>query len=149
MATEQAATALDVATYRNRKYIGAYMAVLGRVDGIVFTAGIGENDDIVRAGPAQDLGGLRRASGCGEKQRSLKEARCISTPDSSVRFSSSPPMKSWPSPARSPTSCADKSLHVGFTLKKPLPGLPGKETFLFGLRLHCFGYGDTNFLVIP
>ena len=40
--------ALDVQTYRNRKYIGAYMAVLGRVDAIVFTAGIGENDDIVR-----------------------------------------------------------------------------------------------------
>jgi acetate kinase len=44
----RAKLALDVQTYRNRKYIGAYMAVLGRVDAIVFTAGIGENDDIVR-----------------------------------------------------------------------------------------------------
>ena len=44
----RARLALDVQTYRNRKYIGAYMAVLGRVDAIVFTAGIGENDDIVR-----------------------------------------------------------------------------------------------------
>lgn len=44
----QAKLALDVQTYRNRKYLGAYMAVLGRVDAIVFTAGIGENDDIVR-----------------------------------------------------------------------------------------------------
>ena len=43
-----AALALDVQTYRNRKYIGAYMAVLGRVDALVFTAGIGENDEIVR-----------------------------------------------------------------------------------------------------
>ena len=51
----KAATALNVATYRNRKYIGAYMAVLGRVDGIVFTAGIGENDDIVRADSLKGL----------------------------------------------------------------------------------------------
>ena len=45
---ERAALALDVQTYRNRKYIGAYMAVLGHVDAIVFTAGIGENDGVVR-----------------------------------------------------------------------------------------------------
>ncbi|MDR3089702.1 MAG: acetate kinase [Desulfobulbaceae bacterium] len=43
-----AALALDMLTYRNRRYIGAYMAVLGRVDAIVFTAGIGENDAVVR-----------------------------------------------------------------------------------------------------
>jgi acetate kinase len=52
---EKAALALEVQTYRNRKYIGAYMAVLGRVDALVFTAGIGENDEIVRA---QSLRGL-------------------------------------------------------------------------------------------
>jgi len=40
--------ALDVQTYRIKKYIGSYMAVLGRVDAIIFTAGIGENDSIVR-----------------------------------------------------------------------------------------------------
>ena len=52
---ERAGLALDVQTYRNRKYIGAYMAVLGRVDGLVFTAGIGENDAYVRA---ESLAGL-------------------------------------------------------------------------------------------
>ncbi|MGE4559758.1 MAG: acetate kinase, partial [Desulfobulbus sp.] len=81
----RAAMALDVATYRNRKYIGAYMAVLGRVDGLVFTAGIGENDDVVRA---QSLKGLEafgvRLDAKKNSERS-KEARCISTPDSSVR----------------------------------------------------------------
>jgi len=46
---ERARLALEVQTYRNRKYIGAYLAVLGHVDAIVFTAGIGENDQIVRA----------------------------------------------------------------------------------------------------
>ncbi len=44
----RAKLALGVQTYRNKKYIGAFMAVLGRVDGIVFTAGIGENDEVVR-----------------------------------------------------------------------------------------------------
>jgi acetate kinase len=80
----RAAMALDVATYRNRKYIGAYMAVLGRVDGIVFTAGIGENDDIVRA---ESLKGLEvfgvRLDTLKNSERS-REARCISAPDSSV-----------------------------------------------------------------
>jgi acetate kinase len=46
---QRAERALAVQTYRNRKYIGAYLAVLGRVDAIVFTAGIGENDPVVRA----------------------------------------------------------------------------------------------------
>ena len=45
---ERARLALEVQTYRNKKYIGAYMAVLGRVDALVFTAGIGENDPAVR-----------------------------------------------------------------------------------------------------
>jgi acetate kinase len=81
----RAAMALDVQTYRNRKYIGAYMAVLGRVDGIVFTAGIGENDAIVRA---ESLKGLEflgvRLDAAKNKQRA-KEARCISLEDSPVR----------------------------------------------------------------
>ena len=45
---ERARLAFEVQTYRNKKYIGAYMAVLGRVDSLVFTAGIGENDPLVR-----------------------------------------------------------------------------------------------------
>lgn len=45
---ERAELALQMAAHRVRQYIGAYWAELGRVDAIVFTAGIGENDDIVR-----------------------------------------------------------------------------------------------------
>lgn len=41
--------AVAIYCYRVRKYIGAYMAVLGRVDALVFTAGIGENDAGIRA----------------------------------------------------------------------------------------------------
>ncbi len=40
--------ALDIFCYRIRKYIGAYYAVLPRVDALVFTAGIGENNPEVR-----------------------------------------------------------------------------------------------------
>jgi len=41
--------ALDVFCHRIRKYIGAYAVVLGGVDGLVFTAGIGEHSPTVRA----------------------------------------------------------------------------------------------------
>ncbi|PKN09079.1 MAG: acetate kinase [Deltaproteobacteria bacterium HGW-Deltaproteobacteria-8] len=44
----RARLALDMFGYRNRKYIGSYLAVLGRVDAVVFTAGIGENDPVAR-----------------------------------------------------------------------------------------------------
>jgi len=43
-----ASLAVDMYAYRIRKYIGAYTAVLGRVDALVFTGGIGENDAEVR-----------------------------------------------------------------------------------------------------
>lgn len=47
---ERAAMALDVLAYRVRKYIGAYLAVLGHVDCITFEGGIGEhNPDVVKA----------------------------------------------------------------------------------------------------
>ena len=40
--------AYDVYIHRLRKYIGAYLAVLGSADVITFTAGVGENDAVVR-----------------------------------------------------------------------------------------------------
>ena len=40
--------AYDVYIHRLRKYIGAYMALLGDTDVITFTAGVGENDAAVR-----------------------------------------------------------------------------------------------------
>lgn len=50
-----AATALDVYLHRIRHYIGAYAAVLGGLDALVFTAGVGENSDVVRAGAVRGL----------------------------------------------------------------------------------------------
>ena len=45
---EQAQLAIDIYCYRISKYIGAYSVSLGRLDALVFTAGIGENDSLVR-----------------------------------------------------------------------------------------------------
>jgi acetate kinase len=49
--------AINVYCHRIRKYVGAYYAVLGRLDAIVFTAGVGENDARTRA---LSLAGLER-----------------------------------------------------------------------------------------
>lgn len=56
---ERAQLAIDVDTYRLRKYIGAYLAVVPDVHAVVFTAGIGENDAAFRSevvGPLAHLG---------------------------------------------------------------------------------------------
>jgi acetate kinase len=44
--------------YRIQKYIGAYYAVLGRLDALIFTAGIGENSSLIRAGACRGLSHL-------------------------------------------------------------------------------------------
>jgi acetate kinase len=55
---EAAALAFEVYTHRIRSYVGAYAAQLGRVDAIVFTAGVGENSATVRAGALEGLEGF-------------------------------------------------------------------------------------------
>jgi acetate kinase len=57
MGDAAAELALDVYCYRIRKYVGAYMAALGGCDAIAFTAGVGENDPLVRE---RSLAGLER-----------------------------------------------------------------------------------------
>lgn len=54
----QAGLAIEMFCYRIKKYIGAYTAVLGRVDAIVFTGGIGENAARVRRESCEGLEGL-------------------------------------------------------------------------------------------
>ena len=46
---DAAALAFDVYCYRIRKYVGAYYAVLGTVDAVVFTAGVGEHNPELRS----------------------------------------------------------------------------------------------------
>jgi len=45
---EQAGLAIEMYCYRICKYIGAYCTILGRLDALVFTGGIGENDPLIR-----------------------------------------------------------------------------------------------------
>ncbi len=42
-------TALEVYAYRIKKYIGAYYAALGKLDAVIFTAGVGENSSFIRS----------------------------------------------------------------------------------------------------
>jgi acetate kinase len=44
----RAALAVELESYRIKKYVGAYMAALGGADAIVFTAGVGEMSDLIR-----------------------------------------------------------------------------------------------------
>jgi acetate kinase len=53
-----AALAIEMFCYRVRKYIGAYVAVLGRVDAIIFGAGIGEHSDNARTRICKGLDAL-------------------------------------------------------------------------------------------
>ena len=82
----QAKLSLDMEIYRIKKYIGAYMAVLGNVDALVFTAGVGENNATIRAGA---LSGLERLGIIldVEKNKSVRSSSgetIISTPESPV-----------------------------------------------------------------
>ena len=55
---KKAKIAMDVFSYKVAKYIGSYAAAMNGVDDIVFTAGIGENDDYVRQEVCKYLGYL-------------------------------------------------------------------------------------------
>lgn len=52
---QKAKLAVEVAAYRIKKYIGSYAAVLNGVDAIVFTGGIGEHSDLMRALVMSDM----------------------------------------------------------------------------------------------
>ncbi len=83
---EKAKLALDVQTYRNRKYIGAYMAALGHVDAIVFTAGIGENDNIVREKTVEGLEAFGIVIDKVVNDQRVKKPTLLSTKESAVQI---------------------------------------------------------------
>ena len=45
---ERAQLAMDIFSYRVKKYIGAYATAMGGLDAIIFTAGLGENSPVIR-----------------------------------------------------------------------------------------------------
>ncbi|MGW1200090.1 acetate kinase [Streptomyces sp. NPDC002536] len=78
---EQAQLAFDIYVHRLKKYIGAYYAVLGKVDAVAFTAGVGENAAPVREAAVAGLEELGLAVDPARNAERSGDARLIS-PDS-------------------------------------------------------------------
>lgn len=85
---KMAQLAIDMECHRIRKYIGAYSALLGRVDAIVFTAGVGEMGEHIRIGSTNGLDSL--GIKIDAEKNLLAHCRnaelCISTDDSPVKI---------------------------------------------------------------
>ncbi len=81
---ERCTLALELFAYKVAKYIGSYITALHGVDVIAFTAGVGENDDIVRKLVMEyfDYMGIKIDL---EENKKRGDDRYISTPDSSVK----------------------------------------------------------------
>ena len=82
---ERAKITLDVYTYRIKKYIGAYFAVLESLDGLVFTAGIGENAPYIRELSCKGLNRLGIEIDPERNNRAGNGIREISSPGSEVK----------------------------------------------------------------
>ncbi|MFE0731417.1 acetate kinase [Streptomyces antibioticus] len=80
----RAKLAFDIYVHRLKKYIGAYCAVLGRVDAVAFTAGVGENSAEVRAAAVAGLETLGLAVDDALNAVRGDEPRLISPPDARV-----------------------------------------------------------------
>jgi acetate kinase len=77
--------ALDVYVHRLRKYIGAYLAVLGGADQLVFTGGVGEHAGPVRAAALRGLDALGLSLDADRNSEATDGAREISGPGASVQ----------------------------------------------------------------
>lgn len=85
-ADEIATLALAMYAYRIKKYIGAYMAAMNGVDALVFTAGVGENDQNVRRWATQGLENLGIVLDVEENDLRKKGIREIQKPESKVKI---------------------------------------------------------------
>ncbi|KDE20512.1 acetate kinase [Acetobacter aceti 1023] len=80
---KQVSEALGLFVYRIVQEIGALMAIMGGVDGIVFTAGIGEHDECLRADVCQALAWMGVEI---DKAANAAHAPVISKPDSKIKI---------------------------------------------------------------
>ena len=76
--------AFAVYVHRLQHYVGAYLAHLGRLDVLTFTAGVGENVATVRAAVVEGLDGLGLSVDPGRNEAASRKARVISPDGSSV-----------------------------------------------------------------
>ncbi len=80
---ERAQLALDMFAYRVAKYVGSYAAAMNGVDAICFTAGLGENDKVVRSKISKQLSYLGVV--LDEEANNVRgEDKLISAPESKV-----------------------------------------------------------------
>jgi len=79
---KDAALAIEVFCYHIKKYIGAYIAVLGGLDTLVFSGGIGENAPAIRERICNDLGYLNINL---NEEKNNKNSRHISNDDDHVK----------------------------------------------------------------
>ena len=84
---ERCLLAQDMEAYRIRKYVGAYFAAIGRLDAVVFTAGVGEMNPTYRWKSLQGLDamGIKIDEKKNAASRSRNAETCISTDDSPVK----------------------------------------------------------------
>ena len=76
--------AFEVYVHRLRHYLGAYLAILGGADAVVFTAGVGENSAAVRAAAVDGLSGLGLEVDAAANAAPSREPRRISPPGARV-----------------------------------------------------------------
>jgi acetate kinase len=82
----RARLALEMYCYRFKKYIGMYIAILGRIDALVFTAGVGENSDLVRSKACDNLSSLGIILDEHKNKEGASGLFEIQTEDSSVKI---------------------------------------------------------------
>jgi acetate kinase len=91
----RAQLAFEVFCYRIRKYVGAYYAVLGTVDAVVFTAGVGQNSAAVRACSLSGLERLGIEVDPGRNERRLAGPSVVSPEGSDVAVLVVPTNEEW------------------------------------------------------
>jgi len=82
----RAGIAVDIYTYRIKKYIGAYFAVLGGLDALIFTGGIGENAPAIRELCCRGLAIFGIGIDDGKNNTEQQGIREINSPDSQVKI---------------------------------------------------------------
>jgi acetate kinase len=106
---EKSQVALDIFSYRIKKYIGAYAAAMGGLDVLVFTAGIGENSSSVRTKSCDGLDFLGIELDPYENTHTKAVEKLISKKDSRVKV--------WVIPTNEELVIAEDTLNVVYSGK--------------------------------
>lgn len=82
---ERAKLAFEMFCYRVKKYIGSYYAILGRVDALIFTGGIGENAPNTRQKICDELKHLGIHINHDLNFQDMRDERCIDGDDAKIK----------------------------------------------------------------